>query len=340
MEHEIEVEVFRAGDYGPRGVYSEEDLARIASDYEPGVHEAPVTVDHRQEGPALGWVRSLRRTGKVLLARLGALNGEFIEQLRTGAFKKRSIELYRAAEWTGRPYLRSLTFLGACPPAVKGLADLIFAESPDGNWIEFDEEENATSVAPQGAEETKGDQSEDSGPAFAESDAAKEVPSNDDAITDEGAVIANAETWSENAEASHSSLITPDSSFDDVTHFCEKLQNEGRFLPAWSERGIERFLILLDNANPVSFSESAESSQTLRAWFQDFLRSLPPFVPMGESAAQFSGGRYGNEPVGFVERNGVRIDPESLSLHQRVMRYIENYPQVTYGEALRAVAGN
>ena len=35
MDHEMEIEVFRAGDYGPRGRYSEEDLERIAADYDP-----------------------------------------------------------------------------------------------------------------------------------------------------------------------------------------------------------------------------------------------------------------------------------------------------------------
>ncbi|MFW5864375.1 MAG: hypothetical protein ACOCVT_02880 [bacterium] len=128
MDKEMEVEVFRAGDYGSRGKFSEEDLDRIVEDYDPATHEAPVTVDHQQDGPAFGWVRGLRRVGNKLLARLGGLDAEFRKKLETGAFKKRSIEMYRKLEDTGRPYLKALSFLGAASPVVKGLADPVFSE--------------------------------------------------------------------------------------------------------------------------------------------------------------------------------------------------------------------
>ena len=50
--NEIELEVFRVGDYGDKGAFSEDDLDRIAADYDPAVHEAPVTIDHQQAGTA------------------------------------------------------------------------------------------------------------------------------------------------------------------------------------------------------------------------------------------------------------------------------------------------
>lgn len=310
MDHEIEVEVFRAGDYGPRGAYSEDDLARIAADYAPESHEAPVTIDHRQEGPALGWVRSLRRAGNLLLARLGGLNAEFLEQLRTGAFKKRSVELYRAADWTGRPYLRSLTFLGACPPAVKGLADPVFADTADGAWIEFEED-----TSPEAGEVS---------------------PEAGDRRPEESAVTASEMTAPPDASPNSFADFTADA---EATRFCEQLRNEGRALPMWAERGIERFLSTLDDATPIAFSESEGAApQTARAWLQDFLRSLPALVPMGEAAPQSPACRFPSEPVGIAERYGARVDPESLSLHQRVMRYLEAYPHAAYSEALRAVA--
>jgi hypothetical protein len=39
MNANMEIEVFRAGDYGPKGIYSPDDLQRIASDYDPARHE-------------------------------------------------------------------------------------------------------------------------------------------------------------------------------------------------------------------------------------------------------------------------------------------------------------
>lgn len=148
----LDLEVFRAGDYAERGTWDEAALDQIARDYCPALHEAPVTVDHAQTGPALGWVESLRRVGQVLVARLRDLDPGFAELIRRGAYKKRSVELYPALPETGRPYLRAVSFLGACPPAVKGLADVVFAEAageplvidfaepaPDPAWDQIEE---------------------------------------------------------------------------------------------------------------------------------------------------------------------------------------------------------
>jgi len=89
---EIQVEVFRAGDYGPKGVYTEKDLDSIAADYDPSDHEAPVTLDHEQKGPAQGWVAGLRRLGDRLVAVLHRLSPELAEAVRRGKFRKRSID--------------------------------------------------------------------------------------------------------------------------------------------------------------------------------------------------------------------------------------------------------
>lgn len=156
MDKEMEVEVFRAGDYGERGVFDENALDAIARDYDPKKHESPVTVDHHQDGPALGWVRGLRRSGRVLLARLGGLEEGFMEKLKNGAFKKRSVELYRAFEQTGRPYLRAVTFLGAAAPVVKGLEDPVFSEDlTEGEPIPFEKKVQtpAATEPPQPTEE-------------------------------------------------------------------------------------------------------------------------------------------------------------------------------------------
>ncbi len=140
----LDLEVFRAGDYGDRGSWDEPSLDRIAQSYSPSLHEAPVTVDHAQSGPALGWVESLRRVGSVLVARLRDLDAGFESMIRRGAFKKRSVELYPSLKETEGPYLRAVSFLGACPPAVKGLADVVFAESEsEPVQVEFAEMESA-----------------------------------------------------------------------------------------------------------------------------------------------------------------------------------------------------
>ncbi len=100
---------------------TEEDLLRMAEDYDPVLQEAPVTVEHRHSGPALGWVAALRVTGGVLQARFHRLSAKLREWLREGSYRSRSIEMYKPFESTGRAYLAAVSFLGAQPPAVKGL---------------------------------------------------------------------------------------------------------------------------------------------------------------------------------------------------------------------------
>lgn len=140
----LELEVFRTGDYGPKGIYQEEDLERIATSYDPSRHEAPVTLDHAIDGPAHGWVTRLRRLGDRLLATVTRLSPALAESLRSGAYRKRSVELYRAHPQTGAPYLRAVSFLGAAVPEVKGLTDPVFAEQSD--VLTFDEAGNAATA--------------------------------------------------------------------------------------------------------------------------------------------------------------------------------------------------
>jgi hypothetical protein len=132
MQGTIDLEVFVGGDYGERGNYTAADVAAIAADYDPALHEAPITVDHTKSGPAWGWVEKLKAVGNSLWATVRQMPEAFKELVRAGRYKKRSVELYRQFGATGRPYLRAVTFLGALPPEVKGLADVQLGEADAG----------------------------------------------------------------------------------------------------------------------------------------------------------------------------------------------------------------
>ncbi len=99
-----------------------EDLHNMAADYNFQVQEAPVTVEHCREGPAHGWVATLRVLGDRLQARFADLSESLRQWLRSGAYRSRSIEMYKPFESTGRAYLGAVSFLGAALPAVKGLS--------------------------------------------------------------------------------------------------------------------------------------------------------------------------------------------------------------------------
>lgn len=138
------LEIFRAGDYGEKGRWTAAHLAQIAASYDPSFHEAPVTVDHQQAGPALGWVKRLIARGERLIAELEIASKDFYTQMQEGKWKKRSAEIYPDLGGKG-PYLRAVSFLGAMVPEVKGLADARFAEGDavaEKIYIEFDEKKN------------------------------------------------------------------------------------------------------------------------------------------------------------------------------------------------------
>ena len=131
------IEIFRAGDYGDRGVWSAQDLDGIAAGYNPRLHPAPVVVGHpKDDAPAYGWIARLRRAGQSLWAQLEKVDAGFEKLLREGRFRQRSVALYKKFPPTGEPYLRHVGFLGAQAPAVKGLAPVRFADAPQ---LEFTE---------------------------------------------------------------------------------------------------------------------------------------------------------------------------------------------------------
>lgn len=124
------------------------DAAVVA--YDPAVHQAPLVIGHpKDNGPAFGWVDKLEfnaATGEMD-AIPSQVHVDLAEGVRSGAFKMRSASFYAPGSAThplaGKPghdayYLRHVGFLGAMPPAVKGLTAVQFDESLDG-VVEFEE---------------------------------------------------------------------------------------------------------------------------------------------------------------------------------------------------------
>jgi len=132
------IEVFRAGDY-PQGSISIEDLDDMVNSYNVRTFEAPVTKDHEQEGPAYGWVSAIKREGATLLTKFSQVSETLKNWIKTGAYKKRSAEIYKNFQGTGKKYLRAVSFLGATSEQVKGMKPIAFAEGA-GSFAEIDYE--------------------------------------------------------------------------------------------------------------------------------------------------------------------------------------------------------
>jgi len=302
---EMELEVFRAGDYGDKGSYGPGDLDALAGDYDPQLHEAPVTIDHAQTGPAYGWVKGLHRVGDRLVASLRDISDEFLSWLKKGTYRKRSIELYRRFTATGRPYLRAVSFLGACPPEVKGLTDPVFEDEGEFVHVDFrDEIETVEDTKEEPQPETK---------APLDDDIARER----DELKKEIAALREEKRRAE------------------LAFFCDRLKREGRLIPAWEEKGLLEFMLSLDENRTVSFEEEME--RTPLEWFLSFLEELPAFLCLEELAGETE--QPETDPRSLPKPgDGVTVSPESLDIHQRALGFCEKHPECPYPEALARVS--
>lgn len=137
--------IFRPGKHtsaaGTALEFTEADLAATIDAYDPQVHEAPIVVGHpKDNGPAYGWVKSLAFSDGELQADVDQVDEAFAEMVKAGRFKKRSASFYSpTSPQNPKPgvfYLRHVGFLGAQPPAVKGLRDVAFSDQ-DEEVVEF-----------------------------------------------------------------------------------------------------------------------------------------------------------------------------------------------------------
>jgi hypothetical protein len=140
-------EIFKPGRHiamsGDALNFTEADLQAAVAAYDPAVHEAPIVVGHpKDNAPAYGWVGKLEFADGAIHAEPKQVDPAFAEMVEAGRFKKRSASFYTpsspANPKPGTFYLRHVGFLGAMPPAVKGLKDVAFAEQE--GVVEFAED--------------------------------------------------------------------------------------------------------------------------------------------------------------------------------------------------------
>ena len=130
--------------------FSEADLIASAAAYDPQLHEAPIVVGHpKHDAPAYGWVKTLSAQDGALFAEPEQIDPAFSELVTAGRFKKISASFY-SPDSAANPvpsvyYLRHVGFLGAQPPAVKGLRAVEFADTDEGvvEFSEWDDRLNA-----------------------------------------------------------------------------------------------------------------------------------------------------------------------------------------------------
>lgn len=297
-DDEVEMEVFRSGDYGAKGSYSVADLQRMADDYRSDLLEAPLTFDHAQTGPAYGWVSRLRCEGDRLVAALKGVPDAVRDAVKSGSYKRRSVELFRKLPHTGRPYLRAVSLLGAATPEVKGLRDVCFAANNDALQMELD----AEAAGPVDALEK------------AESPVEFSVPQASESPT---------------MATMHAQLLE-----SRLALMFSELRADGYCLADRDAQAIRTIVTgPRSEASTARFDDSA-AGVTLD-WLTGFLRQTLLRAPLGQAAAGSTAG--GTKPQ-FSEtppRAAERTNPRSMALHMSALHIQSQSPEMEYRDALR-----
>ncbi len=267
------IEIFRGGrqvDAGNKEHDGDALVDRAVATFNAAEHEPPMVIGHpKTDSPACGWIKEVKSEVvngvKSLLALPHQVQPEFEEGVRSGRYKKRSAAFYP----DGR--LRHVGFLGAMPPAVKGLSNIAFNEDEEFFVIEFNEQEEDHSMDEVAKlKQQLADKDEALKKAETERDAAK----ND-------ATQASAQFAESQKEQQREKIET----------FIDKGVEDGKLLPAWKP-GLAEFMehLSTEDATTIEFAEgdSTKKVEPLK-FFQDFLLSFsehPLFKDMARPDAE------------------------------------------------------
>jgi hypothetical protein len=152
------IEIFRGGqqvDAAGQTHNGDALIDKATASYDPAKHQAPVVIGHPStDAPAYAWVEGLRASVhngvKTLEAKLTQVDEGFAKLVADGRFKMRSAAFYPDGS------LRHVGFLGAAPPAVKGLKPIAFSEGEFNEFYALEEINNMdkaqTSPTPAGGD--------------------------------------------------------------------------------------------------------------------------------------------------------------------------------------------
>ena len=350
--------------------FSESDLAASAAAYDPAKHEAPIVIGHpKHDDPAYGWVKSLATADDGLQAEPHQVDAAFAELVEAGRYKKISASFY-LPDAPNNPvpgvyYLRHVGFLGAQPPAVKGLKAAEFADAEEG-VVEFGDwgmetnatlwrrmrewllakfgQETADQVIPDWQIETirEAARQDDDAPRIAFADpenapagASPAKPTTEENhVTPEQAAALEAENAQlkqqlATAEADKQKQAAAKRHADNVA-FAEQLIGDGKLAPKHKD-AVVAFLDFSEADASLEFGEG-DTKQPLAGAFKSFLGELPKVVEFGEHATKDKAPGTQESVAEF----GESADPERLKQHQAIQAHMAEH-KVDYATAARAV---
>lgn len=289
--------IFKAGKHtdsaGNTKEWTEKDLDKIVESYDPAKHEAPIVIGHpKTNAPAFGWVEKLKRVGDTLYALPKQLANEFVEMVNKGLFKKRSISLYPDGT------LRHIGFLGAQPPAVKGLPDVEFGDE-NLETIEMDN--------------LNGDLNE---PEDKQQAHFKEMEEKLKQYEMQLQALSKKEREFEELETKYAQLIAEKNTLEKELHkqkrnaqlkefaeILDKAISDGKLLPKMKDNMIKLYEVV--SSIPLyEFSEGVKTNPT--ELINEIINSMPKIIDFDEHAKQEPKEKESNIPVSAIIAEEIR----------------------------------
>ena len=348
----MEFEIFKTGthtsDKGVTKTYTQDDLNFIASSYLPSEHEAPIVIGHPVDNsPAFGWIESLKVVGDKLMAKAKDVVPEFKEALQKKLYKKRSVSL----DADGK--LRHVGFLGGAAPAVKGLADIKFSDSPSSVTFEQDlnlNEFSEISELNDKSKEEKNEKIEDPGiaknsslddPAFTSS-----VISKLDSLKNQLSEIEN----SISDVSSFSDSFKPDiitnikSQIDDLSYkfnysefedkLNDKVVNQGTLTPAMKSKILD-IISFINSQNFTSEFSANEFNSKIKTLFENFINSIPRIIYYENFAEKPDEDIIEDK----ADYSGLPVDEEASALHKKAL-FLMKKNDISYLSAINKLTMN
>ena len=339
--------------------FSEVDLAATAAAYDPAKHEAPIVIGHpRTDAPAYGWIKRLS-AAQGLEAEPHQVDPAFAELVAAGRYKKISASFFQPDSpqnpVPGTYYLRHVGFLGAQPPAVKGLRSPEFAEGEQGviefaDWSDVQNAslwrrlrdfiiaqfglEKADSVIPDYAvanleTEARTENTDEAVPAVSATAFSAPREEGDDMSAEEKARLEALEA--ENKRLKDEAAARSRAALH-ASHlaFCEGLVTQGRLTPASLNLTVATLDHLADT--PVDFGEG-DGKKPLVDVFREFLAGQPKQIEFGEISADKTAAAASVE---FAAPAGYTVDARQLETLNKARAHAAAH-NVSVDEALRTV---
>ncbi len=332
--------------------FSAADLKASAAAYNPALHEAPLVIGHPAiDAPAYGWVQSLSFADGNLYANTQQEDVAFTELVKEGRFKKISASFYEPNSPSnpvqGVYYLRHVGFLGAQPPAVKGLKAVEFSAHEHG-VISFSEDDDITNATlwrglreyfisafgldvadktiPNAAVTVLEASAQAESLADTDTSSFHETnPTGDAMSADDKARLAMLEQ--ENKDLKAKALAFAQTQAQEKTAalhtahlaFADSLIGGGTLLPAQKAVTVALLDTLANQPTVLNFSDG-DSALPLLTGVKTLLSALPKQIEFSEVGAG-SGDNYGSSSVQFAAPQGAVIDSDRLKLHGAALSY-------------------